>query len=97
VKGTSNGEVFQNFWLHYGSYFLQPGDIVIGDNCRFHHSGSEFELTMTFLRSIDIISFRLLPKYSPELNPSEFCFSFLKQELSNYDIDCDLYLAIVEI
>lgn len=38
----------------------------------------------------------MLPKYSPELNPAEKVFSFLKRMLQSYDIHYDLQMAINE-
>jgi len=44
------------------------------DNCKFHHSSQ--------LKSPDNILLAFQPPYSPELNPIERVWQYIKQELS---------------
>jgi len=53
-----------------------PHDILIMDNCRFHHRKDVLE----FLNQNSIL-FRFLPPYSPQLNPIEEYFSHFKSVL----------------
>ena len=66
-----------NFWLKY-SHHLSPGDTVICDNVKFYCQGPSADWTIAFLQRLGV-NYRMLPKYSPELNPVELVFSTLKR------------------
>lgn len=55
---------------------LVSGDLYIVDNSRVHTS--EIELITSMCNSYNV-KFILLPKYSAELNPAEYCFNFSKK------------------
>jgi len=55
-----------------------PNDILIMDNCRFHHRKDVIDLLTT-----NNILHRFLPPYSPQLNPIEEYFSTLKSDLAS--------------
>jgi len=61
---------------------LISGDILVLDNCRVHCAGNSFTLLSSFLRNLGI-QMMFLPKYSPEFNPCENCFSVMKRWLRN--------------
>jgi len=95
IAGSSNGEVFMRFWEKFSDR-LSPGDTVICDNVKFHCQGSSAEWTQGFLQSLEV-SYKMLPKYSPELNPVELVFSMLKRCLKyNHDHSSILLQAILD-
>ncbi len=65
-----------------GRPVLNPGDIIVVDNCPFHHSEAE-DILINFFDDYNI-SYIFLPRYSPDMNPVEACFlkmkTLLKQE-----------------
>lgn len=58
---------------------LEPGDIVIIDNCPIHRNNGELVVS-NFLDRMGI-EYMFLPTYSPDLNPVESCFSQIKSIL----------------
>ncbi|KAG0441996.1 hypothetical protein DMUE_0627 [Dictyocoela muelleri] len=56
-------------------------DILIMDNCSFHHRGDVIDL----LNSKNI-KHRFLPAYSPQLNPIEEYFSYFKSKLASFHV-----------
>ena len=65
-----------------GTTILENGDLVIMDNCGFHHGNFVEPLLRDILQEHGI-SLLFQPAYSPHLNTCEFCFNqvkcFLKQ------------------
>ncbi|XP_028407133.1 uncharacterized protein LOC114529512 [Dendronephthya gigantea] len=92
LEGASNGlEMLQFFHESmqvvdevYGNPVLAQGDIVVMDNCRFHHGHfAEAELRRILgQRDITLI---FQPPYSPELNTCEFSFSVIKSFLRRHE------------
>ncbi len=83
LDGPSNTYEYVNFFHQamngyndYGRPILQPGDVVVVDNCSFHHSDSERMLKNYF--DDYNIEYTFLPKYSPDFNPVEACFMKMK-------------------
>ena len=76
-EGAYNGTLFIDFISNkLKSHFeAHPHDVLIMDNCAFHHRRDVVEL-LNDLR----ISFKFLPAYSPQLNPIEEYFSHLKSK-----------------
>jgi transposase len=73
IDGAMNGEAFHAYIRRVLVPTLRPGDVVIMDNLGCHKSAAvraEIEAAGAELR--------LLPPYSPDLNPIEFAFSKLK-------------------
>ena len=58
---------------------LQPGDIVVVDNCPTHHNNGGRVLSL-FLDNLGV-EYIFTPKYSPEMNPAEFAFNYIKAVL----------------
>ncbi|KAK3103178.1 hypothetical protein FSP39_017050 [Pinctada imbricata] len=86
VDGASDTETFVNFWTEAveslspnDNATLQPGDIVILDNCPIHKNEGERRVS-AFLASMGI-ELIFLPTYSPDLNVIENCFGLLKSIL----------------
>lgn len=59
---------------------LSPKSIVIMDNCSIHHVEEIKEL----FNAVGIVVF-FLPPYSPDFNPIEECFSYIKYYLKEHD------------
>ena len=58
---------------------LEPGDVLVIDNAPIHHS-QEAETLARWLATQDI-DYVFTPKYSPDMNPAEYCFSKIKKLL----------------
>jgi hypothetical protein len=57
--------------------YLRKGDILIGDNWP-GHCAADIVLEMDEILKGHGVTLIFLPKYSPELNPCELCFSRIK-------------------
>ncbi len=86
IEGASNGNEYLNFFhqamnanTEYGQPVLKPGDIIIVDNCSFHHNETEVILR-NYLGQFNM-QYVFLPKYSADFNPVEKCFSKVKTVL----------------
>lgn len=74
IEGTTS-EIFYNYLLEFSKYKPDEYKIVIIDNAGFHS-----------LKQWDIpenIALIRIPPYSPELNPSEKIWHFIKQSFRN--------------
>lgn len=104
IEGASNGLQLLDFFIDavnekdiYGYNKLSPGDVVIMDNCGFHHG----HLAETYLRDMlrqHGINMIFQPPYSPELNTCEKSFSKLKYYLRKHTRYTETYpeLAICD-
>jgi transposase len=71
--GPVDGERFLSFLDNQLLQTLEPGDVVIMDNCRIHHIKEVTErLLAVGARPL------FMPPYSPELNPIEETWSLIK-------------------
>lgn len=76
---------------------VNDDDYVIGDNLNYHFKGWSGAVAQAAYRAVGAKYVRL-PTYSPEFNPSELVFSYLKAKLrNNYTVHDDLLLAMNEI
>ena len=104
LRGPSNGMELLNFFNEAlsvdrvdGSTILENGDVVIMDNCGFHHGHFVEPLLRDILQEhgIDLL---FQPVYSPHLNTCELCFHqikcYLKQNSSLTASETEI--AIVE-
>ena len=86
VTGTTNAEIFFDFLR--GTLIPQmnsfdgiaPKSIAIMDNCSIHHVASVKQL---FINAGVLLFF--LPPYSPDYNPIEELFSYVKYYLKEHD------------
>ena len=84
ITGTTNGETFFDFIR--GSVipcmqpFPAPGSILVMDNCSIHH----IQEVKDILDQAGILLL-YLPPYSPDLNPAEEMFSYVKYYLKGHD------------
>ena len=76
VDGAINGELFEAYVRQQLVPVLRPGDVVVMDNLACHKRAG-------VRRAIEAAGceLRLLPPYSPDLNPIEKAFSKLKAKL----------------
>lgn len=73
VEGTVNGQEFLRFLADDLGPMLRPGDIVVMDGPRLHRVQGVAE-TLARFGALPCY----LPAYSPELNPIEMAWSWLK-------------------
>ena len=103
VDGPSNSLCLLNFFAEvidqnlHGTPILTPGDIVIMDNCRFHHSRL-IQNQLQNLLTINGISLIYQPPYHPELNTCEYCFKLIKDGIfrENHYYEEHMELAIAD-
>ena len=105
LEGPSNGLEMLHFFEEsmdivdpvYGNPVLANGDIIVMDNCGFHHGRfAEDELRrMLGRRGIELV---FQPPYSPDFNTCEFCFRHMKLFLRKNEQFSQNYteLAIIE-
>jgi transposase len=103
VYGASNTDTFVNFFFEAansvsenGFPALEPGDLVIVDNCSIHRFNGEVRVS-NFLQQMGI-GYICLTRYSTELNIAENCFlkvkTVLKQEQFLNIVRSNLNVAI---
>ena len=103
VDGASNTDTFVDFFheaansvSENGFSALEPGDLVIVDNCPIHRFNGEVRVS-NFLIQMGI-GYIFLPRYSPELNIAENCFlkikTLLRQERFFDVVRANLKVAI---
>jgi len=77
--------------------YLIPGDYLIMDNASFHGAKETF-IDLVELLTLYNIYLIYLPTYSPELNPVELIFgwikNFCKRHSTSYNIKQELMLAL---
>lgn len=80
-QGTNTSvEFFEFIAARIADGHLLEGDILVADNARIHTAA---DLLDELLPLLDQFGIRLvfLPTYSPELNPVERCWAFVKNRL----------------
>lgn len=103
IEGASNAAEFINFIAeavdaHTEDLMpvLQPGDILVCDNCPIHHNMAE-QILGDWLHEQGIILV-FTPTYSPDFNPAENCFlkikTLIQQERFQDLVDDNLAVAI---
>ena len=73
VEGAINGALFQAWVEQQLVKVLRPGDVVVMDNLRAHHVPAVREAIER--QGAELL---FMPPYSPDLNPIELCWSFIK-------------------
>ncbi len=107
VNGPSNtleflrffGEAYNSTAPNTGRSCLQAGDVIVMDNCPFHHNEAG-QILRDFLDDLNI-ELVYMPCYSPDFNPAEYVFGKIKTllkyrlwNLTNTDLIDSLYTAI---
>ena len=91
LEGPSNGFEMIHFFEeslqavdHVGNPVLANGDVIVMDNCGFHHGVfAENQLRLMLRnRGAELI---FQPPYSPEFNSCEFCFRSMKAYLRQHE------------
>lgn len=91
-EGYSNAAVYETYVQYVLAPSLKPGQIVVIDNARFHKTKKIVDL-------IESAGCRIifLPPYSPDLNPIEHCWSFVKSAIRKAaEVIGDCYEATVK-
>ena len=78
-EGTLNKEIFCAYIEHQLAPSLAADDIVLLDNCTVHSA----KLVMETLKRCGV-TFWYLPKYSPDLNPIELMWAYVKAILRKF-------------
>lgn len=71
--GAVRRERFEAFLQHHVLPVVAPGTVLVLDNARIHHGGNLEQIVSSFGCSL-----LYLPPYSPELNPIELAWGYLK-------------------
>ncbi len=66
-------------------------------DCNNSWPGWSEEVASTILKTGCNAQYKMLPTYSPELNPVELIFAYLKNELRKYPIDAHLESSVKEV
>ena len=83
-SGSNTRWDYAKFILHcLQEGHLTVGDVLVVDNASVHNSLDSFEMLIQLLK-VAGVKLVFLPAYSPELNPTEHCFGFVKQYLRNH-------------
>lgn len=90
THGASDSYTFVDFitecvnsYTDFGVAALRPGDILVVDNAPIHHSQIAQVLKLWLERQgIDVV---FTPRYSPDMNPVENCFSKIKSVIRRPD------------
>jgi transposase len=76
IEGAIDSQVFAAYVDHFLVPNLRPGNIVLLDNVKFHHS--EWATKLIEATGATVLH---LPAYSPDFNPIEECISKIKETL----------------
>lgn len=96
IKGGSNGDHYRHFMTSVCMPCLQKDDVILVDNMNFHVTGWSAEVVVTIFQELGVKYYRL-PVYSPEFNPIELVWAWMKSELRKFPLECCLEKAIVEV
>lgn len=75
--------------------FLKKGDILFMDNAAVHLGSDTFPVLCLVLEELQI-TLKFLPAYSPELNPIELCFGYVKNFIrtNRSELEMDLHVLV---
>ena len=86
VFGASNTAEYLRFFHEAatsfsdeGNPYIKPGDTIIVDNASIHRFDAE-RVLRTYFETIDV-EYIFLPTYSPDMNPVEHAFNFIRTQL----------------
>lgn len=112
IPHYSNGPHYDKFMTEQVLPFLIPGNTVFVDNQNYHVKGPHFEhihqtykaAGVNYHRQNTKLTYSILttfsgrlPTYSPELNPIELCWSYMKNQLSKTKLEDNLAFAVATI
>jgi len=109
LPGPSNSLELLNFFAEalqeqdiFGNRVLIQGDLVIMDNCGFHHS-CHVEPVLQNMLGLSGVDLVIQPPYHPIYNTCEHCFRFLKSwlcknlELAKHHTEVAIYDALSRV
>ncbi len=76
--------------------FLVRGDFLVMDNAPVHTNAEVLSIVIELLASVGVTLY-LLPTYSPELNPCEFVFAYIKKMIRECRCSIDLVAHVTSI
>ena len=79
-------EAFEAINVRTGEQVLEPGSVIVMDNCAIHHNEGGRVLN-EFLNDIDI-ELVYMPAYSPDFNPAEYVFGKMRTLMKYRFGDC---------
>jgi len=87
VEKTVDAKVFHDF-LSHPDILTKDKNYLIMDNVRIHHASQACKkLGLSSIKELlasKNIEPVYLPPYTPELNPTELCFNFIKGQVEKY-------------
>jgi transposase len=96
VKDVNTQFTFLEFLINsIENNFLVRGSILILDNAAVHLAADTIELVF-YIVNFCGIRLVFLPKYSPEMNPCELVFSYVKSNVYHHGITHNSILTNVE-
>ena len=99
LKGASKGQELLNFFEEaleevdrLDNFVLKNGDVVVMDNCGFHHAHTIEPILrhMLLRRGIRLI---FQPPYHPIYNTCEYCFHYIKCWLRRFPLYTEHYIT----
>ena len=110
VNGPSNTDTYLQFWGEasisqdgFGRPIFMPGNLIVVDNCPFHHNQAE-RIMYAYFDAMGV-EYTFLPSYSPDLNHVERVFLMLKtllktskfSEMAQNNLKLAISLAMDEV
>lgn len=77
-QGTTNAELFEHWFEQCLLPCLPEDAVIVMDNASFHRKKKLFEIADCYHRTLIF-----LPPYSPELNPIENFWAWLKRKIAS--------------
>lgn len=96
VQGASNGRIYHEFVVKEVLPKLKQGQVMFVDNLNYHVMGQLAESTVKQCHEKGVKYIRL-PTYSPELNPIEMVWAWMKQRLSKTPVSAPLIDTVCQI
>ena len=100
IRGPSNGLELINFFEEalqqkdiLGNKIVKPGDVIVMDNCGFHH-GRFVEQILTQMLGERQTTLCFQPPYHPCYNTCESCFAYIKNILRRYTSYTEKYTEL---
>jgi len=95
-EDSNNAQNFVEFVLYcLEEHILENGDVLVCDNSSVHGGDNTLAHLDTILQVFGVTMY-FLPTYSPELNPIEMVFGFVKTYLRGNTHDDDVFIAIMD-
>jgi len=93
IAGASNSFEYLRFFMTQVKPIIPEETVVVVDNLNYHTTGTTAESVRNVLREAGC-SYLTLPTHSPEFNPIEFFWSWLKAELLHQRWDTPVVIGV---